>query len=104
MAKVWEPGESSGGAQHLFRTFKGDFLEEGAFAMDLKVYTGVCQLKEDICRHALHSFSRHCSRPPIIQALCWPTLGTRSKSGYPFKGAPHLVVGGLMGRECSSPG
>lgn len=48
-AKVWEPGESSGGAQNLFGTFKGDFLEEGAFAMDLKVYTGVCQLKEDIC-------------------------------------------------------
>lgn len=105
-AKVWEPGESSGGAQNLFGTFKGDFLEEGAFAMDLKVYTGVCQLKEDICRHALHahSFSRHFSRPPINQALCWPTLGARCNSGSHFKEAPHLVVVGLMGRECSSPG
>lgn len=72
--------------------------------MDLRVYTGVCQLKEDICRHALHSFSKHCLRPPINQALCWPTLGTRLNSVSSFKGDPHLVVGGLMGRECSSPG
>lgn len=92
-AKVWEPGESSGGAQNRFRTFKGDFLEEGAFVMDLKVCIEVCQWKEDMCRHAssTHSFSRYFSRPPINQALCWPMLGTRSNSGSHLTEALQLV-------------
>lgn len=50
--------------------------------MDLKVCTGVCQLKKAICRHAFntHSLNKHFSKPPINQALGWPVLGTRSKS------------------------
>lgn len=103
--EVWEPWESSGGVQNLFRTFKGDLLEEGAFEMDLKIGIGVCQLKKDICRHAFntHSFNRHFSRPPRNQALGRPMLGTRSNSWSHLEELP-IWWGDSQARECSSPG
>lgn len=76
-AEVWEPGESSGGFQNLFRTFKGDFLEEAAFEVELKACTGVCQLKKGICRRAFnaHSLNRCFTGPRVNRALGWPTSG-----------------------------
>lgn len=79
---MWESWEFTEEVQNLFRTFKGDFLEEEAVEMDLKVCIGVCQLKKDTCRHAFntHSLNRYFSRSPTHQVLCWPMLGTRSNS------------------------
>lgn len=72
--EVWE---STGEVQNLFRTFKGDFLEE-TFEMGLKVHIGVCQLKKDTCRHAFntHSLNRYFLGPLKYQ----PMLRNRSNS------------------------
>lgn len=104
---MWASWEFREEVQNLFRTFKGDFLEEEAFAMDLTVCVGVCQLKKIFA--GMHSTLTHSTGTsqglPHIRfyvGLCWgPDL---TLIGFHFKGgSPFGVYGGTHGQRVFQP-